>query len=177
MHWPTYRRDPRRIWRRPEGGMAMYGAVPTTLPVSLPLLAWLAVPYWEFWDVSVFCILVIMIAARLGCFLHACCSGRVSDGWLALRLPDTDGVRARRVPTQLLEIAWTLVLLAGAIVAWPHLETPGTLFLATVAGYGLGRLALQPTRAVRERRGGIDVSLALWGGTALLAVVSLMARA
>jgi phosphatidylglycerol:prolipoprotein diacylglycerol transferase len=176
-HWPVYREEPQRIWRRSTGGMAMYGALPSMLLVAIPLLAWLEVPYWPFWDASVFCLLVLMIFARLGCFLHGCCGGRASEGWLAWPAPDAAGVWERRVPTQLLEIGWTLVLLWGAILASPHVTISGTLFVAALIGYGIGRLVLQPARATRERLGRVDVSLASWGITVVLALTFLMLRA
>ena len=36
-HWDIYRRDLSRIWRRSEGGMAMYGGLILTVPLSIPL--------------------------------------------------------------------------------------------------------------------------------------------
>src|ERR1700689_2280444 len=34
--WDIYRHDPGRIWRRAEGGMAMYGGLILAGPLSLP---------------------------------------------------------------------------------------------------------------------------------------------
>src|SRR5271170_7708454 len=36
--WNYYRRNPRRIWDRTQGGFMMYGAVPIMLVCSVPLL-------------------------------------------------------------------------------------------------------------------------------------------
>jgi phosphatidylglycerol---prolipoprotein diacylglyceryl transferase len=36
--WGVYRREPRRIWPRSEGGMAMHGGLILAVPLSLPLL-------------------------------------------------------------------------------------------------------------------------------------------
>lgn len=172
-HWPAYRGQPARIWRRSEGGMAMYGAVPCMLLGSLPILAWLRVPFWAFWDVSTFCILVGMIFTRTGCLLNGCCAGRPSDGPLALRLPDERGVWQRRVPTQPLEAGWVAVLLAAATVLWPWLTTPGAPFLLCLAGYGLGRLALQPTRLERQRLGRLELPLAISAAMVVLSLAGL----
>jgi prolipoprotein diacylglyceryltransferase len=43
-HWDIYRRDLSRIWRRSEGGMAMYGGLILTVPLSIPLLRAMHLP-------------------------------------------------------------------------------------------------------------------------------------
>ena len=70
IHWRDYRPDVRRVWDRSQGGLAMYGSIPIMLLASIPLLSAIGVGFWEFWDVSVFCILVGMIFARVGCLLQ-----------------------------------------------------------------------------------------------------------
>src|SRR2546423_8340716 len=64
----AYRDGPGRIWRRAEGGQAMYGGL-ITVPASVPLLAVLHLPFWAFWDVGAFTLLTGMIFARVGCLL------------------------------------------------------------------------------------------------------------
>jgi prolipoprotein diacylglyceryltransferase len=157
-HWETYRRDPARIGRRSDGGMAMYGAVPAMLLASIPLLAALGVPFWAYWDVSSFCVLVGMAFTRTGCLLNGCCGGRLAAG---ASFPGGPAAADRRLPTQLLEIAWSLLLLLGAVAAWPWRPYPGALFLATLAGYAVGRLLLQRTREHRQRVGGVELPLVL----------------
>jgi phosphatidylglycerol:prolipoprotein diacylglycerol transferase len=51
-HWHVYRRDVSRIWRRSEGGMAMYGGLIVTVPLSIPLLRTIHLPFAEFWDAT-----------------------------------------------------------------------------------------------------------------------------
>ena len=110
--WRAYRREPWRIWRRSDGGAAMYGAVPCMVLASMPLLAVLQLPFGAFWDVATFCILIGMIFTRIGCLLNGCCSGRPSEGRWALLLADHRGIQRRRIPTQLLEAGWAALLLA-----------------------------------------------------------------
>jgi phosphatidylglycerol:prolipoprotein diacylglycerol transferase len=174
-HWSAYRRQRDRIWRRSEGGLAMYGGVPAMLLASLPVLSWMGLPYWAYWDVSVYCLLVAMIFFRLGCFLHGCCAGAPTDGQLGIWLPDERGVWDRRLPNQLLEVGWTLALLAAAILVWPWRPYPGALFLGTLAGYGIGRLHLQPTRSARERIVRIDLPWAISAATIILSIAGLVA--
>jgi phosphatidylglycerol---prolipoprotein diacylglyceryl transferase len=146
LHWPLYRENPRRILSRNEPGGAQYGGLPLILPISVPLLAALNLPLGAFWDVAMFTILVTMIFGRVGCLLHGCCCGRPSQSWWAMYLPGRLGAREKRIPTQLLEAAWGVVLLVGAMAVWRHLPFPGALFLAVTAGYASGRLVLESLR-------------------------------
>ena len=160
-HWRDYRNSPHRVWDRRESGMAMYGGVPCMLLASVPLLPAFGLPYWKFWDAAVFCIFPGMAFTRIGCLLNGCCSGRPTDGRLAMWLPDHRGVRARRVPVQLLEAAAAVALLIMCAVATTWLTRPGTLFLVAAAGYGVSRLALQPVRDQRDYMGYLDVQIAI----------------
>jgi phosphatidylglycerol---prolipoprotein diacylglyceryl transferase len=146
-HWQLYRHDPRRMLKRGEGGAALYGGLALVLPCSLPVLAGLKLPLGAFWDVSVFTMLVLMIFGRIGCLLNGCCAGRPTQSGMGLRLPDRAGVWTRRIPTQCLEASWGAILLVAALVVWRWMPFPGALFLTMAAGYALGRLALESTRA------------------------------
>ena len=156
-HWEIYRREPRRIWRRSEGGAALYGGLPLSLLASVPLLGALQVPFGAFWDVATFTILVGMIFGRFGCLLHGCCSGRPTEGRFALCLANHQGTWQRRIPTQLLEAGWAAVLLAGAVAFWDQMPFPGALFLYALAGYGLGRFVLESTREEQDKVGKITI--------------------
>ncbi len=172
-HFTVYVREPKRFWRRSEGGVALYGAVPVMLLSSVPILSWIGVPFWPFWDVSVFCILVGMIFTRIGCLLHGCCAGRPNDGFLSARLCDHNGIAARRIPTQILEAAWALLLLIAAALAWHRLSS-GELFLLALAAYAVGRFVMQPWRASRQRIGQLDLQQAISVLFALIAIGGLM---
>lgn len=150
-HWSEYRNSPRRIVDRGSGGMTMYGGLFLMLPTSVLVLGALDVPYWSFWDVTIFLLLIAMITTRVGCLLNGCCAGRATAGRLGMWLRDSHGHYERRVPTQLLEALLALILLCSATVAWLWLPRPGELFLSVLAGYAAGRLILQPLRAERTR--------------------------
>jgi prolipoprotein diacylglyceryltransferase len=147
QHWSVYRADPRRMWRRSEGGSALYGGLLLSVAVSVPILALFAIPFWSFWDASAFTMLVGLAFTRMGCMMNGCCAGRATPSRLGMRLPDDRGVWERRVPTQLLEAAWALVLLPGAALVSAHRPFAGAVFVFVIAAYGAGRLALEPTRA------------------------------
>ena len=147
-HFHYYRANPRSIWDTRQGGAAQYGGILLAVPMSVPLLSALALPFGAFWDVAAITIMVGMMFTRIGCFLNGCCAGRESDSWIALDLPDIHGKWKRRYPTQLLEAAWALVLLFAGALVWPSLPFEGSLFLFIACGYALGRLILESIRDV-----------------------------
>ena len=149
-HWRLYRQDLSRIWRQHEGGGRLVGGIPFTFFISLPLLSALEIPFWRFWDAATVTILVGMSIGRIGCLLNGCCAGRPTGSRFGLHLPDHQGVWCRRIPTQLLEMASTVTLLAGVVVIWDRVPFSGTIFLFALGGYGVARFLLEPTRVERD---------------------------
>ncbi len=148
-HWDRYRNDHSQIWNRSQGGAAQYGGLALAVPVSVPLLSALQLPFGAFWDIASITMLVGMIFTRVGCLMNGCCAGRPSDVWGSMYLPNHLGVWAKRVPAQILEAAWASALLAGSLLVWPRLPFQGALFVVVVAGYASGRLFLESTRDSR----------------------------
>ncbi len=145
-HWAIYRHDPRRIWRHSDGGMTLYGGLVLALVLSPPLLAALELGFLPFWDGATFTMLVGMMVTRVGCLLNGCCSGRRSEGWLGLPLPDHRGRWERRYPVQLLELAAAVVLLAVS-TSLLALDVPrGTIFVVALTGYAGVRFSVDPLR-------------------------------
>jgi phosphatidylglycerol:prolipoprotein diacylglycerol transferase len=145
-HWQVFRHEPRRIWRRRDGGAALAGGLLLALALSPAVLAGLELPFAAFWDAATFTMLVGMIFARVGCLLNGCCAGRPCQGRLALRLPDHAGHWERRYPVQLLELATAVTLLAGAAAIATAPPFPGAVFVFALAGYGCARSILNPLR-------------------------------
>jgi prolipoprotein diacylglyceryl transferase len=147
MHWDIYRNDLRRIWRRSEGGMTVYGGLIASLVFSVPLLWALDLPFLQFWDAATIGMLCGSIIAKSGCFLQGCCSGRATHGWCGLNLPDHSGVWQRRVPIQLFEMAWAAFLLLAMLLWRDRAPFPGAIFFGGVGTYAAGRFFLQKYRA------------------------------
>jgi prolipoprotein diacylglyceryltransferase len=126
-HWDLYRHDLRRILDRSEGGMAMYGGLLLAIPLSPLVLHAFGLGFAAFWDAATVTMITGTVLTRIGCFLNGCCTGS-------------------RVPTALLESAGALVLLAAELAFWPHAPFAGAVFLTGLSGYGILRLALEPTR-------------------------------
>lgn len=145
-HWHVYRRDVSRIWRRSEGGMAMYGGLIVTVPLSIPLLRTMHLPFAEFWDAATFTILLGMVFTRIGCLLNGCCSGRTTSAWFGCNLPDHRGIWRRRIPMQILEMAWAAAIFGAAVLMRGHRLPSGAIFCLALVAYGSGRFLLEPLR-------------------------------
>ena len=166
-HWERYRRAPARIWKRSEGGAALFGALPFALLCSVPLLNLLALPFGAFWDVATITITIAMMFTRVGCLLNGCCGGRTTTSRLSLYLPDINGHWQRRIPTQLLEASWAGLLLLGIIVLWNRWPFPRAVFLFTLMGYGIGRFVFESLREEQDRLG--RLSMHRWISAGLVA--------
>jgi phosphatidylglycerol---prolipoprotein diacylglyceryl transferase len=173
--WDHYRHQPDRIWRRKDGGQAMYGGL-VMVPLSVPLLAALRVPFWAFWDIGGITMLPGMVFTRVGCLMNGCCAGRPTQSHLGMVLPDARGVRERRVPTQLLEagLGATSLGVALAVIASP--APPGAAFAGGVAAYSVGRLLLQPLRDQQTRVGGLSALRLTSAGLLAAALLWTLAR-
>jgi phosphatidylglycerol:prolipoprotein diacylglycerol transferase len=144
--WDVYCREPRRIWRRSEGGMSMYGGLILAVPLSIPLLIAMDMPFGAFWDAATFTILLGMAFTRIGCLLNGCCGGRSTQNWFALDLPDHRGVWQPRYPTQLMEMTFAGLLFGAAFLLRNHAPFSGAIFCSAVAAYGAGRYLLENLR-------------------------------
>jgi phosphatidylglycerol:prolipoprotein diacylglycerol transferase len=151
-HWSVFRRDPRRIWRRGDGGAALVGGLVLAVAISPALLAALGLPFGAFLDAATFTMLVGMVFTRVGCLLNGCCGGRPSEGRLALRLPDHHGRWMRRHPVQILELLAAVALLAVALAVAADPPFAGAVFVCVVAGYGFTRAVLNPLREPQDLR-------------------------
>ncbi len=146
MHWDIYRNDLRRIWRRSEGGMTVYGGLIASIVFSVPLLWVLDLPFLPFWDAATIGMLCGSVIAKIGCFLQGCCAGRETHAWCGLHLPDQRGAWLRRVPIQLFEMAWAGVLVIAMLLWRIRAPFPGAIFFGGVGTYAAGRFFLQKFR-------------------------------
>lgn len=170
VHLDRFRAEPRLLWRRTDGGSALYGGLILSIAVSVPVLARWHLPFWAFWDAASVTMLVGLIVTRFGCLANGCCAGRVTTGRLGLWLPGQGGRWERRIPTQLLEAGWAAVVLAGALAVRADLPFTGDLFALVVAAYATGRLLLEPLREGDGGSAGRTTNLAI--SAALLAAAA-----
>lgn len=149
-HWDRFRHAPTRIWRRSEGGLSLYGGLIGLFVGALPLLWALGLPIAAFFDALVPGILGGLAVAKGGCLLNGCCYGHVTDHWCGVDLPDDRGLWRRRFPSQLVEMAWAIVVLLLMLawsVIWRGASPPaGLIACGGLALHSAGRLFLQKLR-------------------------------
>src|SRR5207245_9379302 len=102
---------------------------------ALILLTVLKVPIGVFLDVTAPGLLVAMAVGRVGCFFAGCCGGPPTASRWGVWSSD-QRVGARRIPTQLLELALALSLgLLILVAVLRHGPAGGAFFVAGLAGY------------------------------------------
>ncbi len=141
-----FRADPRRLWRRGEGGAALYGGLVLSVGLSVPMLTLLDLPFWPFWDAAIITMIVGLIITRIGCLMHGCCAGRETQRPWGIPLPNHRGEWKRRWPTQLLEAGIGVLLLVAAYTTRTMLPFSGARFLGVIGAYAIARVLLEQTR-------------------------------
>jgi phosphatidylglycerol---prolipoprotein diacylglyceryl transferase len=134
------------LWDSTAGGMSVFGALLTFVPVSFAAAAIVNTAPVVLWDHMGIGVLAGGFWIRLGCVLNGCCAGRETYAPIGVRLHDTRGVRKQRIPVQFLEMAWWVLGLVAFLSLWPRALPPGGYALAVLAWYGAGRFVLEPLR-------------------------------
>lgn len=107
--------------------------------LMLPLLG---VPAGSFLDATAPGLMIGIGVGRVGCFLAGCCGGPLTASRWGVWSSD-QRVGGRRVPTQLLEFLFALILgLVVLVAVLQHGPAHGAFFVAALATYTLGRQGL-----------------------------------
>jgi phosphatidylglycerol---prolipoprotein diacylglyceryl transferase len=153
-HLSRYRHDPRRIWDRTGGGMALYGGLLAALASSAFLLPALAIGFTRFWDAASLTMLAGMAVTRIGCLLNGCCAGRPTAGRLGWVLPGRTGW-VRRFPSQVVEGVLAAALFGAETALLASGPPAGTVFLSVLCLYGAIRWLSEPLREQRYSEVGL----------------------
>ena len=115
-------------------------------------LALTGTPIGTFLDVSAPGLFFAMAIGRQGCFLHGCCTGRLTSSRWGIWASD-GRLGARRAPAQQLEsLACPVIGLAALLPDLQARRPPaGTVFIGAVAAYTVARQLLFPYRAEPRR--------------------------
>ena len=174
IHWPIYRREPSRIWRRGEGGGAVLGALALAIALSPAVLALLGLSFGVFWDIATVVMLIWSMFGRVGCLLHGCCSGQVLGRTARDRssgpprhLAKKNSDPASRDRPRGFDFDRSSCLVA-------HTSVSGRRLSRGARRLGLGRGVLQPLRDERDRIGGFDIHRAVAIGGSVLALIALV---
>ncbi len=146
-----------------HSGACIQGFLLVSLGVLAVGSAILSLPLRSVLDVTTPGIFLGVAVGRPGCFLTGCCTGRPTTSAWGLVSSDRR-LTLRRNPVQLVEAAAGLVIgVLGLVAVLAGVPVPGSLFVASIAGYTLVRQVLFPLRADSHTRVGRIVTMIIAG--------------
>lgn len=164
-----------RSERRIEGWCIQGFIVGASVTAAAVLLV-LRLPPGSFLDATAPGLMIGLAIGRIGCFLAGCCGGPPTASRWGIWSSD-QRVGARRVPTQLLESLFALVLGLVALAAvLRHGPAHGAFFVAALAAYTLGRQELLRLRQEPRRTSNGGAVVALLAALALVASLASIVR-
>lgn len=168
------------LFRSQDGGNIFYGCILGGLTGSLIYWRRHPFPFWRMADAVAPALAVGIALGRLGCFLHGCCYGELSDAPWAVCFPAGSHAWAAHVergilpvsapvslpvhPTQLYNAAAGVLILATLTWFYPRRWRDGDVMVLLMVLYGVSRWGIECLRA--------DDPTRLWGMT-LSQVISL----
>jgi phosphatidylglycerol:prolipoprotein diacylglycerol transferase len=141
----------------PTQGLCIQGFIAAAAAVLITGLALAGLPVRTFLDISAPGLFFGMAIGRQGCFLHGCCTGRLTASRWGVWASD-GRVGARRAPVQQLESLACLVIgLAALLLVLRAHPAAGTIFTGALAAYTVCRQVLfryreEPRRTSLGRR-------------------------
>jgi phosphatidylglycerol:prolipoprotein diacylglycerol transferase len=143
-HWSERRFD----------GWCIQGFIVGASITAVILLAVARMPVGIYLDATAPGLLLGLAVGRMGCFFAGCCGGPPTASRWGVWSSD-QRVGARRIPTQLLEVALALGLglaaLAELLTHGAAGSAGGAFFIGGLAAYTLGRQGILHLRAERQR--------------------------
>jgi phosphatidylglycerol---prolipoprotein diacylglyceryl transferase len=131
------------------GGMVSYGIVFSVFAAVLIFHKIYKGPLGKSLDVAAVILPVMLGFTRIGCFLNGCCYGRETDGFGGISLPNVFGLWDERYPTQLLLLALDIALFTGLWLYRRTRPADGSVAIALLFWFGLGRLLIDSLRDLK----------------------------
>jgi phosphatidylglycerol:prolipoprotein diacylglycerol transferase len=186
-HWDLFRSRPWRVFSPSSSGLHAPGAMAGAALSAMVVLKWLAIPLGRFADALAPAAAVGVALARVGCFLHGCCFGKVCRYPWGVRFPDEELVRIAQVaegalpegareslPAHPLQLYFAGAALAiGLFLLWlnPRKRYEGQVGLVFLLLFFASSAALEPLRAdVGPQLNWGPVPQLLWIGALLAAI-------
>lgn len=162
-HWEVFRARPWRVLIPASSGLHAPGAMAGAALSTPIVLHWLGIPLGRFADALAPGAAVGVAVARIGCFLHGCCFGKVCRFPWGVHFPDDELVRIAQVaegaipegttqtlPAHPLQLYFATAALAiGLFLLWlsPRKRYEGQVGLFFLFLFFASSAALEPLRA------------------------------
>lgn len=140
QHFEEYRPDLLQAFSVQEGGLVWYGGFIVAVMSGLIYASVKKLPIGVWLDFFTPLVPLAHAMGRIGCFLNGCCFGKFTQSRWGILLP---GEGAARLPAQLYEAAFLLLLSGFLFILSYKKYRPGTLFMTYVASYSAGRFFLE----------------------------------
>ena len=151
VNWSVFGEDWSRALRIWEGGLSFHGAFLGGLLVMFVFAEFQrasenSASFWELGDVMTPGLALGITFGWLACLMAACAYGALGEGFGYAILPDIYGIEAPRFATQVVGLAFSLILFIAFWLARRRWPFPGAAFLMFVLLYFTGQFFLEFSR-------------------------------
>jgi phosphatidylglycerol:prolipoprotein diacylglycerol transferase len=166
FQWDQYNNDLLSILNIRGGGLAIYGAVITSIIVAVVYTRIKKLSFWKFADVASYGLLVGQIIGRYGNFFNREAFGDYTNNLFAMRLLKSEAISKGYLtktilenittvngleyiqvhPTFLYESSWNLLVLIFLLIYRRHRKGYGEIISLYILFYGIGRYIIEGLR-------------------------------
>jgi phosphatidylglycerol---prolipoprotein diacylglyceryl transferase len=129
-----------------SGGLISFGVVLGALFLGWALATLRKQPVGPVLDLISLTLPLMLAVYRVGCLLNGCCFGVETQSFLGMDLPGQNGEWAFRYPTQIIYIVFDVALFVWQWLYRSHKPFGGSLTLAFLMVFSLGRLLIDILR-------------------------------
>lgn len=164
FNWEYYRANPVQILNIRQGGIAIYGAILTSVIVAIIYTKCKKISFWQFTDLAVYGLVVGQIIGRYGNFTNKEAFGGYTENLFAMRILQSEaklpisqdvlnhiqvafGQNYIQVhPTFFYESCWNIGVLILLLIYRKYRKNYGEIFFLYLIGYGIGRFWIEGLR-------------------------------
>lgn len=149
VEWPQFQGHVWTVIAVWQGGLVFYGGLAGAMLTAYVVMRRQGLPVWSYADVLAPGLALGQVTGRIGCWFNGCCYGRVSQRF-GVVFPVL-GDNLPRLPTQLYEGAFCLVLSLSLYRFWGRKRYAGQVFWIYALAYSVWRFGIEFLRGDPER--------------------------
>lgn len=147
QHFEEYRHVPVKVFSIQEGGLVWYGGFIFALTAGFIYAVLRKLPVLRLLDFFAPFIPLAHAIGRIGCFLNGCCFGKFTESRFGVLFP---GEPAKRLPTQLYESAFLVLLFIFLLRLFSRKHRAGEIFISYVVLYSAARFLFEFLRGDQQ---------------------------